>query len=417
MDVSSSRMGQLVTRRWTPDRSLPMGPARLSMPFDYEAYIPDEIASCDPVLPASLSRVLHEADEAVRELNETLPSIAGLEALARQLLRQESVASSRIEGLVISHRRLARAAIADEDQHRDMSAQAILANIAAMEYAITHTSSLPAITRDAIIEVHRRLMADTRDAHLAGAIRESQNWIGGNNHNPRGAAFVPPPEAEVKRLLDDLATFMGRSDLSPTLQAAITHAQFETIHPFADGNGRTGRCLIHVCYRRAALAPRFVPPVSLLLATDSDAYIHGLTAYRAENPETWYLDFALTVIKACRAARGLSQQIDELEGRWLTQAGNPRRGSTARKLIEVLPAQPILRIGDVIALTGAKSSAAHDAVSQLQAAGVLKQISAGRRNRAFEAVGLLNLIDELEHRLAVPEPDGRRPIRPAPLLN
>lgn len=409
-------MERLVTRHWTPDPSLPMDP-RFSMPFDYKAYVPDDVAGADPSLSASLSRVLHEADEAVRELNESLPSITGLEALARQLLRQESVASSRIEGLVISHRRLARAAVAEQDQHRDVSAEAILANIAAMEHAITHTSTLPEITTDAMRAVHRTLMEGTRDAHLAGVIRDRQNWIGGNNYNPRGAAFVPPPETEVRRLLDDLATFMSRRDISATLQAAIAHAQFETIHPFADGNGRTGRCLIHVCYRRAHLAPRFVPPISLLLATDGDAYIRGLTAYRADSPETWYLDFALTVIRACRAARSLARQIDELEQRWMSQAGNPRRGSTARRLIEALPAQPIMRIGHVTALTSAKSSAAHDAVSQLQAAGVLKQISVGRRNRAFEAMGLLDLVDKFERHLATPEPKGRKPARPAPFLN
>lgn len=393
-----------------------MGP-RFSMPFDYDAYVPDEIADADPILSASLSRVLHDADESVRELNVSLPSVAGLEALSRQLLRQESVASSRIEGLVISHRRLARAAVAEEDQHRDVSAEAILGNIAAMEHAITHTSTLRAITTDAIAAVHRRLMENTRDARLAEVIRESQNWIGGNNYNPWGAAFVPPPETEVMRLLDDLAAFMSRNDLSPTLQAAIAHAQFETIHPFADGNGRTGRCLIHVCYRRAALAPRFVPPVSLLLATESNYYVRGLSSYRADSPEGWYLDFALTVIRASEAARTLGRQIDELEERWLTRAGNPRRGSTARKLIEALPAQPILRIDHAIALTAASASAAHDAVNQLHATGVLKQVSVGRRNRAFEAVGLLSLVDEFERELAVPEPGARKPIRPVPFLN
>ena len=283
------------------------------MPFDYEAYVPEEIADTDPTLPASVSRVMHEADEAVRELNNDLPSVTGLEALARQLLRQESVASSRIEGLVMSHRRLARAAVAENDQHRDASAESILANIAAMEHAITVTSALETLTPAAIVDVHRVLMEGTRDAHIAGVVRTSQNWIGGNNYNPQGAAFVPPPENDVGRLLSDLAELMNRRDLSATLQAAIAHAQFETIHPFPDGNGRTGRCLIHVAYRRAALAPRFVPPVSLVLATDSDAYIRGLTTYRAGNADAWYLDFALTVIKACRAARQLAHEVDQLE--------------------------------------------------------------------------------------------------------
>ena len=215
-----------------------------SMPFEYEAYVPEEIADTNPALPATVSRVLHEADEAVRELNDDLPNVTGLEALARQLLRQESVASSRIEGLVMSHRRLARAAVAEDDQYRDASAESILANIAAMEHAITVTSALATLTPAAIVDVHRVLMKDTREARIAGVVRTSQNWIGGNNYNPRGAAFVPPPADDVKRLLADLAELMNRRGLSATLQAAIAHAQFETIHPFPDGNGRTGRCLI-----------------------------------------------------------------------------------------------------------------------------------------------------------------------------
>ena len=386
------------------------------MPFDYQAYVPDEIAAADPVLPSSVSRVLHEADEAVRELNEDLPNVAGLEAMARQLLRQESVASSRIEGLVMSHRRLAKAAVADDVQHRDTSAESILANIAAMEHAIAVTAAVDAITVPALVDVHRVLMEKTRDAHFAGMVRTRQNWIGGSNYSPRGAAFVPPPEGEVDRLLEDLAAFMNRSDLSPTLQAAIAHAQFETIHPFPDGNGRTGRCLVHVVYRRAQLAHRFVPPISLVLATEGDAYVRGLTAFRDERQTDWYLDFALTVIRACRAARQLSQKIDDLETQWLEQAGNPRRNSTVRKIIQLLPGQPILRVSHVVALTGASTSSAHQAVNDLESAGVLKQVTVGRRNRAWEAVGLLRLIDDFERRLATPDGDDGRPARPAPAV-
>ncbi|HEY2631157.1 MAG TPA: Fic family protein [Solirubrobacteraceae bacterium] len=361
--------------------------------------------------------MLQKADESVHSLNDDLPSVTGLEALARQLLRQESVASSRIEGLVMSHRRLAKAAIAEDGQHRDASAESILANIAAMDHAISVTSALETLGPAAIIDIHRVLMENTRDARIAGMVRTSQNWIGGNSYNPGGAAFIPPPETEVERLLTDLAAFMNRYDISPTLQAAMAHAQFETIHPFPDGNGRTGRCLIHVTYRRAALAPRFVPPVSLVLATNSDAYVHGLNSYRTGNTEDWYLDFALTVIRACDAARLLARELDVLEQRWLEQAGKPRRNSTAHKLIQSLPAQPILRLSHAMALTGAGTSAANDALNDLHKAEVLKQVTVGKRNRAWEAVGLLKLVDEFEHRLAVPDTGKNKPIRPVPFLN
>lgn len=409
-------MAEYVKRRWNPNPDLP-APPRPEMPFDYEAYVPDEVATVDPVVPASVARVLQEADEAVRELNGDSPSLTGLEALSRQLLRQESVASSRIEGLVMSHRRLAKAAIADDDQYRDTSAESILANIAAMEHAINATSAEPEITVDSIIAIHRVLMENTRDERLAGVVRETQNWIGGNNFNPRGAAFVPPPEDHVARLMSDLAKFLNRSDISPTLQAAIAHAQFETIHPFIDGNGRVGRCLVHVIYRRDDLAPRYVPPISLILATDGDAYVRGLTAYRSDRPDDWYLDFASTVIKSCRAARRFAEKIEGLEDKWMQMAGNPRAGSAARRIIELLPAQPMLRSSDLIAMTGASSSAANRAVNDLTSAGVLKQVTVGKRNRAWEAVGLLRLVDEFERDLAVPDLGDGKPSRPAPLLN
>lgn len=400
-------MGTVVTRRWTPVPQYAL-PARYSMPFDYDAYVPDEVAAADPELTASLSRLIGEADEAVRALNAELPGVAGLEALARQLLRQESVASSRIEGLVMSHRRLARASVADDAQHRDSSAESILANIAAMEHAVLTTSALPRVAPADIVDIHRTLLETTRDAHMAGVVRDSQNWIGGNNHNPSGAAFIPPPEDEVDRLMEDLARFMGRTDISPTLQAAIAHAQFETIHPFPDGNGRVGRCLIHVVYRRADLAPRFVPPVSLVLATRGDAYVAGLTTYRAGRPADWFMDFAITVIEACRAARDLAREIGELEARWMAAAGTPRRGSTARRLIQALPAQPILRSNHVMELLGTSSTSAHKAINELAATGVLKQVTVGKRNRAWEAAGLLDLVDGFERRLAAPSG------RPAP---
>jgi len=100
-------------------------------------------------------------------------------------------------------------------------------------------------------------------------IRSEQNWIGGAASSPRDAEFVPPPPELVPDLLDDLCAFCNREDVPASVQAGIAHAQFETIHPFADGNGRVGRALIHVVLRRRALAPRYVPPVSLVLAADA----------------------------------------------------------------------------------------------------------------------------------------------------
>ena len=137
-----------------------------------------------------------------------------------------------------------------------------------------------------LLAFHQRLLENTRQARHAGRFREKQNWIGGSEYNPCSAAFVPPPPELVPKLIEDLCAFCVSESLPAVAQAAIAHAQFETIHPFADGNGRTGRALIQLVLRRRGLATRVLPPVSLVLATRSSDYIDGLTATRYRGPAT-----------------------------------------------------------------------------------------------------------------------------------
>jgi len=400
-------------RAWISDPNAPGG-RRDRQSFTYRAYVPDPIADVDPRLSATAFKLLGEADRAVLELNRDLPHVAGIEALARQLLRQESVASSRIEGLQMSQRRLARSAMAMElDDRVDSNAEAIMGNIRAMETAVSTTSGKPTLSTADFIELHRTLLESTRDAHLAGWVRDRQNWIGGSSHNPRGAAFVPPPEGMVRPLLDDLAAFLNRRDLPATLQAAIAHAQFETIHPFADGNGRVGRCLIHVAFRRAELAPSYVPPISLVLATEADDYIRGLTVFREGDVEDWCSYFAVKTLEATRRARSLARRIRAQRDDWIDRAGRPRRGSAALRLLDLLPGQPVLDIRTAARLTGASEEAARRAVNQLAEHGVLSQVTIGRRNRAWEAREFFELLNAFERDLATP--DGQAaPVRAAP---
>lgn len=399
MRLRYPRMPYYEERTWTPAPNAPGG-RRNRQPFRYRAYVPDDIGAVDPTLSATASKLIGEADSAVRELNRDRPEVAGIEALARQLLRQESVASSRIEGLQMSQRRLARAAMAAEvDDRVDASAEAIMGNIRAMQAAVTTTSAQPALSAADIVALHRTLLEATRDTHLAGWVRDRQNWIGGNNHNPRGAAFVPPPEDHVPELLDDLAVFLNRRDLPATLQAAIAHAQFETIHPFADGNGRVGRCLIHVVFRRAELAPRYVPPISLGLAAEADDYVRGLETFRDGDVEDWCSYFAVKTLEATREARGLAGRVRHQRDEWIERAGRPRRGSAALRLIEALAGQPVLDVRVAARLTGASEEAARRALNQLAEAGILSQVTVGRRNRAWEAREVFDLLDAFEREL------------------
>lgn len=196
----------------------------------------------------------------------------------------EAVASSHIEGLQIGGRRLLRAEAADVlgEVTTDVTAAEVLGNIDAMDHAV-HLADRD-LTPGAILEMHRRLLSSTDRHQHAGRFRDEQNWIGGSSYNPCTAAFVPPPESDVERLVDDLCAFVNSDALPAVAQAAVAHAQFETIHPFVDGNGRTGRALVHVILRRRGLAPRAVPPISLVLATRAADYVAGLTAYRYLGP-------------------------------------------------------------------------------------------------------------------------------------
>jgi Fic family protein len=365
--------------------------------FTYQAYVPAEIGDDDFLLNSHVAAAAANAEKACLDLNGDPPALVNLEAIARQLLRAESVASSRIEGLVLSHRRLAKAAFSADA--RDLTAKGVLANIAALERAVALAADVDELTRDHLLDVHHVLFAGTRDEHLGGLLREEQNWIGGAASNPRNAEFIPPPHELVPELLDDLCAFCNREDVPAAIQAAIAHAQFETIHPFHDGNGRVGRALILGIFRRRGIAPRYLPPVSLALAGDADRYVAGLTSWRKGDEEDWYTVFLDAVHRASTGARAFAGEVAELQRRWIEQAGNPRRNSGPLRLIELLPSQPIINVKTAAQRLGGTEERARQAVLRLDQAGVLRQTAVGRRNRAWECVGLFDLLDRFEREL------------------
>jgi Fic family protein len=397
-----SRRGHLVERHWEA-RPEALGGRSARRGFTYYAYVPEAIGDDDFLLGSHIAAAAANAERACLDLNEDPPALVNLEALARQLLRAESVASSRIEGLILSHRRLAKAAFSDA---RDVTAQGVLGNIAALKRAVALAGNVEALTRDDLLEVHRMLFAGTRDEHLGGRLREEQNWIGGAASSPRNAEFIPPPHELVPELLDDLCAFCNREDVPAVIQAAIAHVQFETIHPFLDGNGRVGRALILAVFRRRGIAPRYLPPVSLALAGEADRYVAGLTSWRNGDEEDWYMVFVDAVHRAATGARAFAGDVVDLQSHWAEQAGNPRRNSGPLRLIELLPSQPIINVKTAAQLLGGTDERARQAVLRLERAGVLRQTAVGRRNRAWECVGLFDLLDRFERQLG---PAARTP--------
>ena len=420
-------MAALIRSRWTS--SFQGMSRRDRQGCDYDAYLPDPLAGWELVLPADLVADLGDAETAIRRLNATGTSHVSLEGLARFLLRAESVASSKIEGLEAGPRRLldAEIVLAQGGDAADRVAVEVLANVAAMEAAVELGSSADTITLDDLLGIHRILTERSATPGIGGVVRTMQNWIGGSSYNPCSAAFVPPPPDTLEALLDDLLAYVNGDDHPVLVQAAIAHAQFETIHPFADGNGRTGRALIHVILRRRGLAPRFVPPISLVLATWASDYIAALTAYRhvgtpdsldrSRGAGSWLRTFATAAHRSCADAESYARKIEALDARWREQLGRVRANSAVELLLDLLPGVPVITVDSAARLIGRSEMRTGEAINRLEAAAVLRQRNVGRqRYRVFEAADVVDLFTDLERALASPtgNPAAAPPTRRVP---
>ena len=399
-------MARYERRRWMGS---PTGQTnRDRRPCDYDVYLPDPLADRDFPLSGEVAAAVAEAEAALVRLD----SLVGDRPLARLLRLAESSASSRIEGLVVDGRELLRADAARRrgTEPGDRVAGEVLGNVDAMTIAVEAARPGEPITPRALLDVHRPLLAGTRLDAYAGRVRDMQNWIGTSGTNPCGAAYVPPPPGAVPMLLDDLCDFASTDVWSPLVQTAAAHAQFETIHPFADGNGRAGRALIHMVLRRRGLALRVLPPISVALAARRSAYVEGLDAWRYVGPpsspearegvECWVRLMAEACLRAADDATRFEARVRALQAEWRERAGTGRRDAALRLLINALPDAPVLTIAEAAALIGRSVRATSGAIERLVDAGVLTQITVGRRNRAFEAPALIDAFTALERGLA-----------------
>jgi Fic family protein len=374
-------------------------PARYRRACRYEAFIPAFLSETPLALPMSVAGIVSDAEHAIRTLNGAVqPALA---PLARLLLRTESIASSKVEGLQVGVRELARAESKRETGNKiGTTALEVIANIDAMRLAVDEAASVDVFGVQQIRLIHARLMASSSTTQrIAGKLRDTQNWIGGNDHNPCGADFVPPPPEYVAELLDDLCTAVNDESLPPIVQAALVHAQFETIHPFDDGNGRTGRALVQVVLRRRGLAPDYVPPISVVLANAKERYIAGLTAFREERVAEWIEQFAIAAASAATLARAYTQRVSSLVTEWrerLNESETLRSDAAAWAVIDVLPGYPVITAAAAAAATARSKPSIYDALRQLQHAAVLAPLSSSARNQSWEAVGLLELLENLE---------------------
>jgi Fic family protein len=419
-------MARFIRKRWLSDLSAPI--RRDARGCEYEAYLPDTLARRSILLEGEVAADVADAEAALTKLNVQASSLVDTEALARLLLRAESVASSKIEGLEVGPRRLLRAEAAREfgDEPSDVTAAEILGNIDAMQQGIECIHTGGSISVELTLQIHKWLLRGSHLEDQGGQFRKAQNWVGGGDYNPCGASFVPPPPEEVEELMMDLVEFCNEDSLPAVAQAAIAHAQFETIHPFIDGNGRTGRTLIHLVLRRRGLATRVDPPVSLILATHAKDYIAGLTAMRYRGRSSsrnahnginlWVSRFAGACRRAVDDAEQFELRAQAIEQEWRGRLGRVRAHSAADLLLRQLVGAPVITVKSAASLISRSTVQTNDAVNRLVEAEVLKQITVGRRNRAFEASAIVDAFADLERQLASPGGDTRssRPARPVP---
>ncbi|MEV8136165.1 Fic family protein [Microbacterium aurantiacum] len=357
--------------------------------------VPPFIAELDYTVPADLTRLSERALVALGAMDGEAASQPA--AMARFMIRSESVASSRIERVSASVEDFARALAG---QRSNSSAMSMVAASSALSTMIAAAGENGAITRDDILLAHRALMRDDpSEGPYAGSIRDSQNWIGGSDHSPRSALYVPPDHARVPELLDDLLAFANRDDLPTLAQATIAHAQFESIHPFGDGNGRTGRALIGAILRRRGVTSRTVVPVASGLLARRDEYFDALGSYRRGSVRPLLELMLRSTVVAAEEGRVSVQRIARLPGRWEMQA-DARRGSMAARLIPAFFDNPVMGVAEIERIAGPVSPRLYSALDRLEGAGVVQEITGRKRDRVWAAVDLMAELDDLDARIA-----------------
>jgi Fic family protein len=355
-----------------------------------ETYIPAEVADFAPALSERIIRRTEQAIAAVLRTGDR--EAGGLEPAARMLLRSEGVASSNIEGV---HADVADVVVAEVDDEVLGAAVAVADDLAAVSEALAHDGPL---TADAFLGWHRRLMrhTDLAPEHV-GAWRDRQGWVGGPN--PLLAAFVAAPPDHVDRLMTDLVKFANRRDVDAITQAAVVHAQFETVHPFADGNGRIGRILVGWVLRRR-LGIAVPPPVSVQFARDIGGYLSGLARWRQGDVDQWISWFAETVERSATSSDDLLSTVAQLRGDWRARVRDLRSDAAARRLVDHLIAHPVLNASVAAQLIGSSEQAARTALDALAKRDVLRERTiapnqparTGRPHRWFVAHELLALL-------------------------
>ena len=422
-------MSRVIRRRWISSHE---GPSRKdNRGCEYEAYVPDPLVGRNFTIDGQVAADIADAEAAIARPNVEATSLVDTEALARILHRAESVASSRIEGLEIGARRLLRAEAARVlgDDPSDVTAVEVLGNIDAMVYGIDAVGPGDPVTVEMLLEIHRRLLFGTRLEEYGGRFREKQNWIGGSAYNPCSAAFVPAPPEFVEGLIADLVAFANEDSLPAVAQSAIAQFRADSSWKYLQlccepEHGASDQC--DVCFGRRIFPAHFAASLPHLAtwAPGLHRRIDGQPVPRgpatskeaSEGINLWIGRFATACKRAVDDATSFEQQARTIEASWRERLGRVRARSAADLLLGVLIGAPVVTVNSAAEMVGRSFIQTNEAIQRLVDAGILKQVTVGRRNRAFEAPEIVAAFTALERQLASPEGDTRtsEPVRTVP---
>ncbi len=376
---------------WTPSTVEDFGPgisSYLGGSREYEASVPAEIVQCQVDLPDA---VVTAAEEAGRELSRFDAELGHrVASFGPVLLRSEAAASSQIEQLTASARAILTAELTG---HAARNATLIANNTAALTAAIGLADD---ITADAIAKMHKVLMVG-QVQHTPSEWRAEPVWIGTSSRSPVGADFVAPRWERVPDLIEDLVAFSRRLDVGALTLTAISHAQFETIHPFTDGNGRTGRALAQALLRYRGVTRAVAVPVSAGLLADVDGYHAALTAYRTGDLEPIVASFAEASLRAVTNARQLVAEIDAIVDGWRTRV-KARSDSGVWRVLEVIARTPVVDAALVASALGIKTQNAYPLLRDLTAQGILNAKTEHRFGTVWRSDEVLKAIDRFAER-------------------
>ncbi len=395
----------------------------------FNAYVPHRLAGWDSLLSADVAGFIAEAERTLADTARRLRPGTGGDIC----FWAESLGSSRIEGLAPSPKRVVRALAKQRHTGIDPARGAVaevIGNIAATSRAQQMLAERQGLDVETLLAAHRVLMDVSPSPHLGGVVRSEQNWVGGNDWHPLDGDFVPPPPEMCVPLLADLVDYLRSEDHSPLLQAAVAHAQFETIHPFGDGNGRAGRAVLYGVLKQRCAADGMMPPVSLALSGNRDAYLEALAEFQtyvgaAHDPGRsaalvrWLEVLATAAQQSSAAVVGYQKAIEVLQRHWRAAVGGREGRSAIVAIIDYLPTNPSVTAKTLSAATGFSERRCADALRRLRAVGVVKDRTVGPSLRVYEADRVFDVFGVMSSTVCDPKSSDREyePVLASPFLD